>query len=81
MVYDTIRRTAQRVTVAGMASRVESIEADLLVFVSSRMDEELAASWEIARQTIDGMDVGRPMGVRMHPREFGDCNRRLSAEC
>ena len=54
------RRTAQRVTVARMASHVERIEADLLVFISSRMDEEMAAAREIAKQTIDGMDVGRP---------------------
>ena len=43
-----------------MASRVDRTEPDLLVFISSRMDDELAASREIAKQTIDGMDLGRP---------------------
>ena len=43
-----------------MVSRVQTGETDLLVFISSRMDEELASARETAKRTIDAIDVGRP---------------------
>ena len=57
-----------------MGSYVERIEADLLVFISSRMDEELATAREIAKQTIDGMDVGRSWVFECTPSSSESAN-------
>ena len=55
------------VTVVQMGSRVQRSESDLLVFISSRMDAELAPAREIAMQTIDGIDFGRAWAFESTP--------------